>query len=77
MLQILDCLLRLCKEESESALREHDMIFARNGLTTECLLRNFASLHRKKMPIRDPLMPDDVRHAKHYRYKMTKRAESG
>lgn len=38
-------------------------------------MRKFLSLHRKKMPTRDPVMQSNVRRARYIRYLMTKRAD--
>lgn len=51
-------------------------MFPFNDRTVKSLKRNFAALHRRKVPTKVPLMPADVRRAKHIRYKITYRAET-
>lgn len=76
-LSLLDHYLPLCKDEWDIVIVEHSKIFPQNNRSVESLRRKFASLHRRKMPTGDPLMPADVRRAKHIRYKMTERADMG
>lgn len=59
-LSILDEKLPLCKEEREDLLRQHNRSFAQHARTVNSLHRKFATLHRKKRPTGDPLIPDDV-----------------
>ena len=77
MLGLIDRYLPLCKDEWEFILNEHNKLFSLQNRTVDALRRKFASLHRKKMPTGDPLMPANVRRAKHIRYKMTERADMG
>lgn len=77
LLGLLDEHLPLCKDEWDYVLREHHKMFPLHQRTVESLRRKFATLHRKKMPTGDPLMPADVRRAKHIRYRITERADMG
>lgn len=75
MLDNLDRLLWLCKNECKEELKEHNRNVGCNARTSDSLLRNLASLHRKLNRTGDPLMSEDVHKAKHIRYKMTERAD--
>ena len=77
MLGTVEKLLPLCRDEWEAVLAEHNKLFRDQMRTVDSLKRKFATLHRKKMPTGDPLMPEEVRKAKHIRYKMTERADLG
>ena len=60
-----------------AVLVRHDTIFEDQRRTVDSFNRTFASLHRKRMPTGDSLMPEDVRKAEKIRYKMTERADAG
>ena len=77
MIGTVEKLLPLCRDEWEAVLAEHNKLFRDQMKTVDSLKRKFATLHRKKMPTGDPLMPEEVRKAKHIRYKMTERADLG
>lgn len=77
MLDAIERYLPLCREEWDAVLKLHEHQFKDSIRTTDSLKRKFSSMHRKKMPTGDPLMTDDVRRAKHIRYKMTDRADMG
>ena len=77
LLEILDVMLPLCREEWDAVLAKHNTVFGDQHRTVDSLKRKFSTLHRKRMPTGDPLMPDDVRKAKHIRHKMTERADVG
>lgn len=46
-------------------------------ISLDGIKRKFATLHRKKIPTGDPLMPQEVRRAKHIRYKIVEGADLG
>lgn len=77
LLHCIERKLPLCKEEWDAVLVDHMKLFSDFNRTVDSLKRKFSMLHRKKMPTGDPLMPDDVRRAKHLRYLMTERADLG
>lgn len=51
--------------------------FAHRDRNVDGIKRKFAALHRKKIPTGDPLMPPEVKRAKHIRFKITERADLG
>lgn len=70
----VDCLLGflhqhlpLCNDEWEFILVEPNHLFLLHNWTVDGLRRKFPSLHRKTNPTGDPLIPADVRPAKHIR----------
>ena len=77
LLDLLDEALPLCAAEWDAVVRDHQLRYPGAGRTVDSLKRKFSNLHRKKMPTGDPLMPADVRKAKHIRYKMTERSDLG
>lgn len=77
LLNIINDKLPLCAEEWTAVLREHIEVFPHTDRTVDSIRRKFATLHRKKMPTGDPLMPADVKFAKRIRYAMRDRADLG
>lgn len=77
LLDIIERMLPLCADEWNAVLAEHNKCFGDQRRTVDSLKRKFSTLHRKKMPTGDPQMPDDVRRAKHIRFRMTERAAIG
>lgn len=73
LLYILDTTLPLCKDEWSKVLEEHDKTFHLYNCTirSQKSSRKFATLHKKKIPTGDLIIPSDVKKAKHIRYKMT------
>lgn len=77
LLGVLDHYLPLCKDEWDTVLTEHEKLFRNQQRTTDSLRRKFATMHRKKMPTGDPMIPADVKRAKYIKNKMTERADMG
>jgi len=76
-LELIGTYLPLCPEEWDTVHREHQKCYPQQQRSVDSLKRKFSSLHRKKMPTGDPLMPEDVRRAKNIRHEMTERANLG
>lgn len=77
LLRLLENYLTLFIDEWEMVLSEHNKLFQAQLRSVAGLRRKFSTLHRKKIPTGDPLIPADVKGAKHVRYRMTERADMG
>jgi hypothetical protein len=77
LLELLDEKLPLAKDEWDYVASRHMDRYPNTERTVDSLKRKFASLHRKKIPTGDPLIPNDVKFAKRIRIKMTERADLG
>lgn len=77
LLELLHEHLPIGNSEWEHILTLHDRNFSDKMRTVDSLKRKFATLHRKKIPTGNPIMPDDVLIAKNIRSKITERSEIG
>ena len=75
LLEILEEFLPLCQDERDHVASLHSSRYPRERRTMDSLKRKFSSLHRKRIPTGDPMIPNDVKWAKKIRGKMTERAD--
>lgn len=72
---LIDRFIPLCKEEWDAVMVDHEKSFPQTSRTVDSLRRKFASIHRRKIPTGDPLIPADVKRAKKIRYRSTEKAD--
>ena len=75
LFRIMQDILPIGPDEWDKVLELHSVIYP--GRSVESLRRKYHSLHRKKIPTGDPLMPAEVRLAKRVKYLIGNRASMG
>lgn len=76
-LRLLEEHLPIGNSEWEHVVTLHDKNFSAKMRTVDSLKRKFATLHRRKIPTGNPIIPEDVSLAKEVRSKITQRSEIG
>ena len=75
LLTIMNDVLPIGQEEWDLVVTRHSVGFP--GRDVDSVRRKYASLHRKSIPTGDPSMPEEVRLAKHVKYRIGDKANIG